>query len=145
MKMRTLCARGTNQLNILNHTAMRAGPAKCQNTYDSKENANPISITINKYSSSNYNTCQLTHRPTQTAIFIKYGYKGTYEFSKKSRKHLKILDARRATRATLHMDSLKTLLPLCMHVPVSPRLHGTTRLPLEGFSWKLIFPHSSRI
>jgi hypothetical protein len=31
-------------------------PAKCQNNYDCKENANPISITINKYSSQEIKT-----------------------------------------------------------------------------------------
>ena len=31
------------------------------------------------------------------------------------------------------------------HVCLSVRPHGTTRLPLEGFSWNLIFQHFSKI
>jgi hypothetical protein len=49
----------------------------------------------------------MKHRPTQTAILIKYGYKGcTRIFPKNVGTTSKFSDARRATRGMLHMDSL---------------------------------------
>jgi hypothetical protein len=39
----------------------------------------------------------------------------------------------------------KRLLASCLSVRPSVRSHGTTRLPLDGFSWNLIFDYFSRI
>jgi hypothetical protein len=77
--MRTaLYARGINELNILNHTAIKAGLRSVRITATVKKTQTPFLLTINKYSSRSYNICQLllTHRPTQTVTVIKYGYKG---------------------------------------------------------------------